>query len=334
MFVNIEGNSADDIWTKSVKMILNTKISTLCETRLGPAKELLHVAITLKNPRERWVTSRYPAMNPAFALAELIWILNGANDANVINFWNPKLPQYAGDCKTYHGAYGNRIRKHFGIDQLLSAYNILKHNPSSRQVVLQIWDSKVDLPNQQGQPVSNDIPCNICSVIKIRNDKLEWMQIVRSNDAFLGLPYNFIQFTSIQEILSGWLGVSLGEFHQVSDSLHIYEHDISVLKVTPKVRVTNSDVISVTKREFDSIIKKMYKIMCILSERNINFKEIYNLTHKKISISPYNNMMLIISADAARRKGLLPLACDLVSECTNPLYKHLWHQWVRRTSKI
>ena len=35
---------------------------------------------------------------------------------------------------------------------------------------------------------------------KVRQGKLEWSQIMRSNDVLLGMPYNFIQFTGLQEI--------------------------------------------------------------------------------------------------------------------------------------
>ena len=73
--------------------------------------ELLHVGITINKPRQRWISSRIPALNPAFALAEIIWIVNGSNDAEIINYWNPALPKYAGIHKNYHGAYGFRLRK-------------------------------------------------------------------------------------------------------------------------------------------------------------------------------------------------------------------------------
>ena len=60
---------------------------------------------------------------------------------------------------------------------------------------------------------------------KIRDGTLEWLQVIRSNDMVLGVPHNFVQFTSMQEILAGWLGVECGSYTQISDSLHVYDSD-------------------------------------------------------------------------------------------------------------
>ena len=61
--------------------------------------------------------------------------------------------------------------------------------------MIQIYDTKEDFPIDNGKPRDDDIPCNICSMLKVRQGKLEWSQIMRSNDVLLGMPYNFIQFT-------------------------------------------------------------------------------------------------------------------------------------------
>jgi thymidylate synthase len=58
----------------------------------------------------------------------------------------------------------------------------------------------------------------------IRDNRLEWLQIMRSNDLIWGTPVNFVQFTCLQEIMAGWLGVNVGNYVHLSDSLHVYEH--------------------------------------------------------------------------------------------------------------
>ena len=63
-------------------------------------------------------------------------------------------------------------------------------------------------------------------MLKVRDGALEWTQILRSNDVFRGLPYNFVQFTMMQEIMAGWLNLRVGSYNQLSDSLHIYDSDI------------------------------------------------------------------------------------------------------------
>ena len=83
------------------------------------------------------------------------------------------------------------------------------------------WVLKRDLPSPG--PSSEDVPCNVSSHLMIRQGCLEWLQVMRSNDLIWGTPYNFVQFTSIQEIVAGWLGVEVGNYVHVSDSLHVYQ---------------------------------------------------------------------------------------------------------------
>src|SRR5437879_1150771 len=111
-------------------------------------------------------------MNIAFALEEVVWIMAGRNDSSFLNYYNTELPKYCGNGPIYHGAYGHRLRKRFGIDQVVRAYEALRRNPDSRQVVIQIWDSIVDLPAADGKPSSEDIPCNIVAMLKVRDKQL------------------------------------------------------------------------------------------------------------------------------------------------------------------
>lgn len=236
--ISFEGKSASKLWEDAfVHIQSHGQIQSGREQR---TRELIHVAFTLTNSRNRIVFSR--AINPAFAIAEVIWILSGANDASFLQFWNPRMKSFLDEGKRHqHGAYGYRLginprlsqsaaralrhengeRASTRIDQLRAALDALIDAPHTRQAVLQIWSAELDLPNPI--PRSRDVPCNLCSHVMIRDDKLEWLQVMRSNDLIWGTPYNFVQFTCMQEILAGWLGVDVGNYCHISDSLHIYE---------------------------------------------------------------------------------------------------------------
>src|SRR5262249_3724286 len=158
-------------------------------------------------------------------------------------FWNPRMTHYTDtDTTRLHGAYGYRLgsqpsllpehadmlrppdslRPQGGrLDQLRAASEALRRTPDSRQVVLQIWDSALDLPDPDGR--SKDVPCNIMSHLLVRSGKLEWLQIMRSNDLIWGTPYNFIQFMTVQEIIAGWIGVEVGNYTHIASSLHVYQ---------------------------------------------------------------------------------------------------------------
>ena len=332
--IAINGNSADEVWFEAAhKLILDE--TPITDSRSGFTKELLHVGFSIKNPRNRWVTSRLPPINPAFALAEVVWIMNGSNDANIINQWNPALPRYAGQTDYYHGAYGFRLRKHFKSDQLVRAYRVLLNNQKSRQVVLQIWDSNIDLPNKKGIPTAADIPCNICALLKIRDNKLEWCQIIRSNDLFRGLPYNFVQFTTIQEILSGWLGVELGTYNQLSDSLHLYTSDIESLKIlkNPNENEKSFDNLALPYQDSVNCFHSLFNAMQQMVAIDITHQDFINLFTNGINPQAFQNILLVIGADIARRKGWSSLSDRLIDDCTNLLYKRLWKKWSRHIKK-
>lgn len=233
----IEATTADRAWRQAAQLLHNT--GQVQSGRDQPTRELVHVVFSLSDARQRLVFGR--PINPAFAVAEVIWILSGGNAAEFITAWNSRMSDYVDpDSVVFHGAYGHRLGSQpalpddvgralrientgesLRLDQVRAAYDALMHSPDSRQIVLQIWDSDRDLPDPE--PRSVDVPCNLVSHLMVRNDRLEWLQVMRSNDLMWGTPYNFIQFTTLQEIIAGWIGVEVGNYVHVSDSLHVYQ---------------------------------------------------------------------------------------------------------------
>lgn len=326
MFHSFTGVTANEVWSKATEELLTVKEFTI-ESRAGTTIELLHTMIHVEDPTQRWVTQRMPPVSVGFVLAELIWILAGSNDAKVINYWNPALPKFSGNDSVYHGAYGFRIRHNFGFDQLERAYLTLKNNPESRQTVISIWDPKIDYPDELGKPANDDIPCNISSLLKVRDNKLEWTQIMRSNDIYLGLPYNFIQFTSLQEILAGWLKIDMGSYCHYSDSLHLYCRDIPNIGISEGVNIKNRDSLMVDKDECSSIISQMYRNMVEIASGELSEDELSKLSELETNQIAYRNIMYIIALYAADKKGYENLSQKLQKKCKNDLYLYLWDAW-------
>lgn len=337
MFRLFDGPTADIVWCKIADAFRNEEHG-LQPSRGGEMREILHSAVSISDPRQRWVTSRKPAINVAFALAEVVWILTGRNDSAFLNYFNRQLQMFAGTGSTYHGAYGHRLRAHFGFDQLNRAFEALRAKPSSRQVVLQIWDGKIDLPSATGNEASPDIPCNVVSILKVRSDRLEWMQIMRSNDVHLGLPHNLVQFTTLQEVVAGWLGLGLGDYHHFSDSLHLYERDFAHLGTSfPQDAVPNADSLAASKEQSERSFQQLAKaIESIIDERNTSerLREIVNQSQLP---TPFRNMLCVFCAEGARRRASPDIAKEMMLKCTNPIYTHLYAQWIERvteTSKV
>jgi thymidylate synthase len=325
-----EGNTANELWGDVFEALRRDDGARVQPSRVGGTREILHAALTLRNPRERWVSSRRPAMNPAFALAEVFWILSGRRDAKFLSYFNRSLARHAGTATCLNGAYGYRLRHRFRIDQLCRACDVLRANPNSRQVVLQIWHPADDLPHKDGQPQDADIPCNTQSILKVREGKLEWLQIIRSNDAFLGLPHNLVQFTMLQEVLSGWLGIEPGQYHQVSDSLHVYESDLVSLRQHPSEVSSNSDVFALPQNESAAVISVVVKSIEQIIDEQQSAEDIFRLADTTSLPDAYRNALRIMIAEGARRRKDPAIANAVMSLCTSPMFCQMWTDWCGR----
>lgn len=328
MFQPLEARTANDLWKQAAGWFRQDGNAVKQASRNGPTQEVMNAALTLQQPRQRWIAARVPAMNPAFAIAEVVWIATGRNDSAMLNYFNPRLPHYAGDGEHYHGAYGHRIRSAFGIDQLERAYQVLSSNSESRQVVLQIWNSAMDLPLENGAPTSQDIPCNVCSIVKVRDGKLEWTQIMRSNDLFRGFPHNVVQFSTLHEVLAGWLGLKLGAYHHYSDSLHLYDQDGDVSSHFEDIAPPdNDDTLSVAKAVSDNAFQVLGELCDLCASSETNSDEIVDYISGLHLPTAHANMARVLAADALRRRNSIGQAQFVMNQSSNACLNLMTQRW-------
>ena len=145
--------------------------------------------------------------------------LSGANELEFIEYYIPKYREFAEDGILF-GAYGPRLLGMRGIiNQLENIISLLKRKPSSRQAVVQLFDTE-DIVEKH-----KDVPCTSTIQFLLRSDRLETITSMRSNDVYLGLPHDVFCFTMIQEIVARRLGVELGAYRHFVGSLHLYDRD-------------------------------------------------------------------------------------------------------------
>lgn len=199
-----------------------------------------HTAASLANERATWewpglfVTEYWRPIrnvsfdpvrdaNPFFHFLEALWIIKGREDVRFLAHLLPRMADFSDDGETFHGAYGHRLRHWVSEggadDQIEEAIRLFKQSPTTRQVVLGIWNPTWDL----GQ-VTKDLPCNDTLMLKIRHGRLNITVCNRSNDAVLGCyGANAVQFSMLQMYLAARIGVEVGTYCQVSDSFHVYD---------------------------------------------------------------------------------------------------------------
>ena len=178
----------------------------------------------------RWNAANHPVLYgrksfPKTAAAELAWFLSGETSVAWINKHTSIWRAFANAYGEIPTAYGHRWRRAFGIDQIKNIICKLNEDPTSRQQVLMSWDPRVD----NVVPASN-IPCPYTYVFNIIDNKLNAHMTVRSNDIWLGLPYDLYTAVLLVNALANSLGVEAGEIFYSIAHMHLYENQFEVAK--------------------------------------------------------------------------------------------------------
>ena len=238
------GSNSSELYLQALHALL--KDGKRANPRGKQTAELRPVVIEYLDPTDRVTTLKGRIINPFFQLAEALWILGGRADVAWLSFYNSNMANFSDDGIHFNAPYGERIRfwgknRARGIvstpstDQLKSAYLRLKEDPDTRQAVITIANPTFDSYQYTNLDKGKDIACNLNIKCKIRDGKLDISVDNRSNDLHWGtFGANLCQFATIQEVLASWLGVGIGTYYQISDSLHIYLDDYGA-KETDKI---------------------------------------------------------------------------------------------------
>lgn len=213
------GRNVNDVYFDGIRRFSHPTAPKLYDSRNGPMLELPGLVVSKYNrPRERVLFDEARDCNPFLHFFESLWMLAGRHDLAYMLKFAKNFADFSDDGEILHGAYGYRWFKHFGRDQIGEAIDILKRDAMSRQVVTQMWDAEVDL-NRKGK----DVPCNTTVMWKLRDGVLDMTVTNRSNDAIWGAyGANAVHFSYLHEYVAASIGVKVGVYYQVSNSLHIY----------------------------------------------------------------------------------------------------------------
>jgi thymidylate synthase len=190
-------------------------------SRAGRVHEMTHVGITLRQPQERYIIlpDRKPSL-PA-QIAETVWVLSGRQDIEWLSHYLPRAKDFSDDGQTWRAGYGPRMRSWRNmvqvVDQLAYVVDTLRKDPLSRQAVISLWDPAID--TKPGK----DIACNNWLSFSSRLGKLDLHVAVRSNDAMWGWSgINVFEWSTLQEVVAGLLGIEVGSLHFSATSFHLY----------------------------------------------------------------------------------------------------------------
>lgn len=182
-------------------------------------------------------------------LEELLWFLRGETDAKTlqakkVRIWDGNSSREyldsiglkhldEGDCgpiygfnfRHFGGEYVNCQFDHKGrgFDQLAYCLDLIKNNPTSRRIIINLWNpcdlDKVALP-----------ACHVLYQFFVSNGTLSCSLYQRSGDMGLGVPFNIASASFLTHILAHLSGLKPGKLvHTIGDA-HIYTNHIESLQ--------------------------------------------------------------------------------------------------------
>lgn len=151
-------------------------------------------------------------VNRAIAVAEAVQLIGGFSSPRLLTAISQNFQQFIEPNGYFHGAYGTRIG-----NQLSEIVRKLQHDRDSRQAVIALWDSRLD--NEHGK---RDYPCTLTLHFAIVKDTLEMTTTMRSQDVWLGAPFDWFQFTQMQHTVARLLCVTPGLYRHITLSTHLY----------------------------------------------------------------------------------------------------------------
>lgn len=176
-------------------------------------------------------------------LHELLWFLSGETNIrylkeNGVSIWDEWAtpegelgPVYGAQWRNWQGADG----KHH--DQVLALVEGLKNNPDSRRHIINGWNVAL-LPDEKQKPWENAAagkmalpPCHVLYQFYVANGKLSASLYIRSNDLFLGNPYNTASLAFLTHMLAQQCDLDVGEIVLSIGDAHIYSNHFEQVEI-------------------------------------------------------------------------------------------------------
>ena len=161
------------------------------------------------------------------AVDELLWIWqkksNNVNDLNS-HIWD----SWADETGSNGKAYGYQLAvkhkyKEGEMDQVDRVLYDLKHNPSSRRIMTNIYTFQ-DLHEM------NLYPCAYSMTFNVTGNKLNGILNQRSNDMVVANNWNVVQYAILLHMFAQVSNLEVGELVHVISDAHIYDRHIPALK--------------------------------------------------------------------------------------------------------
>ena len=219
MNVTVEGKDIDEVWTTWYDRLVSMNLGD--SSRDGDIRgEIINATSIIKDPTRNILKSEIRNLPMRYAIGEMLWYMSGSVKLQEIQKFTKGWDRMSDNGITVNSNYGYCIKEKYGFDQWEFVKKELKNNPNSRRAIIHI--------KEPSNKHSKDINCTVCLQFFIRDNKLHLTTYMRSNDLWMGFPYDVFQFTNMQVLMSMELERPVGIYTHIAGSLHLYERDIKV----------------------------------------------------------------------------------------------------------
>jgi thymidylate synthase len=224
----------DNLWIDTLAEI---EVSgTKLMSRNGSSTEVIGYTGKLENVQETFLFNTTRKLSPYYACAEFLWYLSMTDDTTFLQKFAPGYERFCEDGIHAFGAYGNRWRTNARIsaeegyadgcqNQLEGVISTLKHHPESRQAVMTMWDG-TDLVHAI-RVDKKDLPCTLTHQFLLRDGYLHLVTNMRSNDVWMGMPYDVFCNTQLLKLVADVVGATPGSYTHNVGSMHFYEKNFA-----------------------------------------------------------------------------------------------------------
>lgn len=228
-------------------------------------------------------TKKVPAR---LVIEELLWFLKGCTDVKLlqdkkVHIWDgngskeecKKFKREEGDLGPIYGhqwrnfgaskrifkkpkdvwsnknlRYVNRAYKDNGYDQIKYIIDTIKNNPDSRRILLTGWNPKE--AHQVNPP-----PCHTFYQFQVEEGKINGSLYLRSNDIFLGNPFNIASLAILVNLLAFVTGNKAGKIVISIGDAHLYSDHLEQAKIQLEREPYEFPSIQIDNRLFDKGLK-------------------------------------------------------------------------------
>jgi thymidylate synthase len=165
---------------------------------------------------------------------ELLWFLNGDTNITYLNDHKVSIwDEWADDKKSLGPVYGYQWRfwptpDGRKIDQITQVIDQIRRNPNSRRLMVTAMNI-ADYPDDALTPNENArrgkmalAPCHAFFQFYVANGKLSCFLYCRSQDTFLGTPFNWASYALLTHMVAQQCELGVGDLIWAGGDCHIY----------------------------------------------------------------------------------------------------------------